>query len=185
MILLRKYLKFVFLAGVVLILSGVGVFIISDQNEKNMKDKENSEKIVASFGAFSESATVFSNKRLEVYDTIFQDVILEDYASNKESYDDLFNTYMETLQNMDEAGKDLKELCPNHTYKDSDVVSKCSSYMTAYETSVNYFIKDVNLYNDQIELYNKTASEPIALYQSDIYSDYIDFNGDGAYLGKD
>lgn len=185
MILLRKYLKYFFLAGVILILSGVGVFIISDQNEKNMKDKENSEKIVASFGAFSESATVFSDKRLEVYDTIFQDVILEDYASNKDAYDELFNAYLKDLQNMDDAGKDLKELCVNHTYKDADVVSKCSSYMTAYETSVNYFVKDVNLYNDQIELYNKTALEPITLYQSELYSDYIDFNGDGVYLGKD
>ena len=57
--------------------------------------------------------------------------------------------------------------------------------MTAYETSVNYFIKDMNLYNDQIELYNETATEPLELYQNNQYSDYIDFNGDGTYLGRD
>lgn len=182
---MKKYGKHVFIVGVILVLLGVAIFIISDQNEKNMRDKENSEKIVAGFGNFSDAATVFSDKRVEVYDTMFQDVILEDYAALKESYDTLFNEYLKTLQDMDEAGKDLKELCPNHTYKDDDVVSKCSSYMTAYETSVNYFIKDMNLYNDQIELYNETAAEPIELYQNNQYSDYIDFNGDGTYLGRD
>lgn len=182
---MKKYGKYVFIVGVILVLLGVAIFIISDQNEKNMRDKENSEKIVAGFGNFSDAATVFSDKRVEVYDTMFQDVILEDYASLKGSYDTLFNEYLKTLQDMDEAGKDLKELCPNHTYKDDDVVSKCSSYMTAYETSVNYFIKDMNLYNDQIELYNETATEPLELYQNNQYSDYIDFNGDGTYLGRD
>ena len=182
---MKKYGKYVFIVGVILVLLGVAIFIISDQNEKNMRDKENSEKIVAGFGNFSDAATVFSDKRVEVYDTMFQDVILEDYASLKESYDTLFNEYLKTLQDMDEAGKDLKELCPNHTYKDDDVVSKCSSYMTAYETSVNYFIKDMNLYNNQIKLYNETATEPIELYQNNQYSDYIDFNGDGTYLGRD
>ena len=182
---MKKYGKYVFIVGVILVLLGVAIFIISDQNEKIMRDKENSEKIVAGFTNFSDAANTFSNKRLEVYDTMFQDVILEDYAALKESYDTLFNEYLKTLQDMDEAGKDLKELCPNHTYKDDDVVSKCSSYMTAYETSVNYFIKDMNLYNDQIELYNETAAEPIELYQNNQYSDYIDFNGDGTYLGRD
>ena len=182
---MKKYGKYFFIVGVILVLLGVAIFIISDQNEKNMRDKENSEKIVAGFTNFSDAATVFSDKRVEVYDMMFQDVILEDYATLKESYDMLFNEYLKTLQDMDEAGKDLKELCPNHTYKDDDVVSKCSSYMTAYETSVNYFIKDMNLYNDQIELYNETAAEPIELYQNNQYSDYIDFNGDGTYLGRD
>lgn len=182
---MKKYGKYIFIVGIILVLLGVAIFIISDQNEKNMRDKENSEKIVAGFNQFSAAATVFSDKREEVYDTMFQDVILEDYAAQKESYDTLFDEYSKSLQDMDEAGKDLKELCPNHTYKDDDIVSKCSSYMTAYETSVNYFVKDMNLYNDQIKLYNETATEPIELYQNTQYSDYIDFNGDGTYLGRD
>ena len=103
---MKKYGKYVFIVGVILVLLGVAIFIISDQNEKNMRDKENSEKIVAGFGNFSDAANTFSNKRLEVYDMIFQDVILEDYASLKESYDTLFNEYLKTLQDMDEAGKD-------------------------------------------------------------------------------
>ena len=31
----------------------------------------------------------------------------------------------------------------------------------------------------------KLRQKPLELYQNNQYSDYIDFNGDGTYLGRD
>ena len=38
---MKKYGKYILIVGIILVLLGVAIFIISDQNEKNMRDKEN------------------------------------------------------------------------------------------------------------------------------------------------
>lgn len=182
---MKKYMIFSFVAGIILILLGVGIFIGTEQNEKNMRDAANTTTIVNGFNAFKEQALLFSNERSRIYAELFDVIIISEIPSQKQYYDETFNNYLNIVKELDNVSSDLKELCPNHTYKDKDLVSKCSSFITAYETSINYFIKDINTFNSNFELYNDRSDVKLELYSTEEYKDFIDYNGDGIYLGRD
>ena len=51
---------------------------------------------------------------------------------------------------------------------------------------MNYFVKDVNEFNDFIDDYNSKYSASISIYELDNNQyNYLDVNDDGKFIGKD
>ena len=90
---------------------------------------------------------------------------------------------------MEKTVQELKENCNGIYFPESQTNNKCQTYATSYEEMVNYFINDITQVNQNIEEYNKynqenaTGIPPISKYSTT--KDYIDFNGDKEYAGKE
>ena len=60
--------------------------------------------------------------------------------------------------------------------------------MTIYEQVVNYFVSDIEVYNKNIDKYNKYQEELETLYRLKPYDtdkQYIDYNHDKVFDGKE
>ena len=83
-----------------------------------------------------------------------------------------------------------KEYCFKQEYNETEITNKVSAFTINYEQAVNYYIQDVEQFNEKIRSYNdwvqntqvtdtyKTLEE----FKSS-YTEYVDINGDGIYNG--
>ena len=80
----------------------------------------------------------------------------------------------------------LNKLCEDAYYPDSSTNKKCMNYKSIYEQVVNYFVTDINNYNNNIKKCNSLISDEnskIKNYKTK--KKYIDYNNDGKYDGKE
>ena len=82
----------------------------------------------------------------------------------------------------------LDKLCEDMYYPDSNVNSICNNYKVIYEQVNNYFVLDIELYNDNVKKYNeyiKGVDPNLIIKQYDTKKKLADFDGDGEIVGKD
>ena len=79
----------------------------------------------------------------------------------------------------------MDKLCDDVYYPDSSVNSKCSDYKLVYEQVMNYFVSDVGVYNNTIKTFNEQYAKNNKLVNYETKKDYVDFNKDGAFDGKE
>ena len=70
------------------------------------------------------------------------------------------------------------------TTKEVEVNNICNDYKEYYETIVNVYFNDINKVNGFIDSYNSEYSKNLERYNSDLVTDYIDYNKDGKYLER-
>ena len=73
-------------------------------------------------------------------------------------------------------------------YNDASVNSQCSNYKNIYEQVINYFVGDIKLYNDNVLKYNeyqKSIQSSLLVNNYVTDKNYIDYNGDKKYEGKE
>ena len=73
-------------------------------------------------------------------------------------------------------------------YPDGTIDSKCNNYKVIYEQVINYFVTDINNYNNNIKKYNEyqksiNSNLILNIYKTD--KDYIDYNEDKIFDGKE
>ena len=77
----------------------------------------------------------------------------------------------------------------NVLYPEVEVNNKCEDFILSYEEATNTYITDVKRYNKYIEEYNKwlqsTSSSDPLLEKITLEMEYLDYNGDREYLGKE
>ena len=76
----------------------------------------------------------------------------------------------------------------NVYYPDGKVNTKCSNYKLIYEQVVNYFVSDINVYNENVKKYNEYQKNNNSDLRVDKYKTskvYIDYNNDNEYDGKE
>ena len=76
----------------------------------------------------------------------------------------------------------LKEKCIRKNYTDEDLKNKCDAFIIAYEESVNFYVKDINNFNEQLsDINNQIEDKELNKYKQ-IYQ-YVDINSDGIKEG--
>ena len=73
-------------------------------------------------------------------------------------------------------------------YPDGVINSKCNNYKAIYEQVVNYYVTDIKNYNNNIKKYNEyqksiNSNLILNIYKTD--KDYIDYNEDKIFDGKE
>lgn len=196
----EQYIKlFSFLLGLTFIISAV-IFTFTNtyKNEKKKmikEDKEIADEIGDVYKTFYSTEKELSEFRDNYYKKLEKfTVFYSDMPSQYKSMIDDLNKYMEYVTTSEDISSYLKAKCTKK-YSASSANEKCNAYYINLEKTINSFIEDVKFFNSKIDEYNEWIVEenksviatvkykPLEQFKNEKYTDYVDLNKDGTYLG--
>lgn len=172
------------LIGVLLVIFGIILYFVLEVKKEKDTNSEEANKVVENYNTYKTFAEETSKWRS---DNILTDRFIEEVNENYDEWIKVYNKYKDKISEHDQKSKELKKLCINKTYSNSDVTSKCDAFVIAYETLVNYYINDIDDFNGLLEQYRE--SDTIIDKKDDIKDfdkgnyEYVDINDDGNYTG--
>ncbi|MBQ7140435.1 MAG: hypothetical protein IJO32_02905 [Bacilli bacterium] len=191
-----KKKKIIIIISIILIIIGIisyGIinFILDYKNSKKEME-QNTNIINDEFETFKAEVDEFSLIRDEIYENILNQIYYETFENNIDAWNNKFVEYGEIITNITKFDKLLGEKCLNKTYLNTSINQKCEIFIETYEIALNSYITDIELYNEHIEKYNEwklknnntDGTKTIEKFNSDI-NEYIDYNKDNEYLGKE
>ena len=170
------------------LLAGIGgITLFADSFAKDISDtKKNIDVIQDEYDKFKNLLQSFTGDREIIYSDVFNNLYLETVEGNYDNWYIKLQEYENTTNKIFGYKTFLQEKCVGVIYNDSNTQSKCDSMLISYETVNNYFVKDINKWNDFINEFNNQVED--VLYSKKLFDlntrNYIDFNDDGEYLGK-
>ena len=196
----QQYIKlFSFLLGISFIASGV--IHLNVQAYKNDKaEKIKNETAIADEIGDVYKTFITKGKDLSTYRDKLLDNMSEYFAyyvNMPDGYQDMIGkikVYEEKVKETEDISYYLKEKCKT-TYSVADANEKCDLYYKNLEKSINVYLGDIEFFNSKIDEYNewtKVENESVIStkeykllekYNSTMFTDYVDLNGDGTYLG--
>lgn len=166
---------------VLILLILITIFVINLNNDKKISE-ENMQIIKDNYNELSINVTEYNQVRTELSE-LLNNFIYENYKNEHEEYTNLLNKYNSNINKIDKNINSIESRC-NVIYKDSAVNKICDSYKTLYEKLINLYVSDINNYNNKITSYNEYKKEEIELHKL-IHQDYIDYDNNKEYEGKD
>lgn len=196
----QQYLRlFSFLIGITFIISGVVFTVVNNYKEEKNKKKQEEEQIADEIKDIYET---FYNKEKELSE--YRDTLLNDIKEFTVFYTQMPSGYGDILPKVEKYEtllieiEDMSEYLHNNCSKRYSVLEandKCDAYYKNLEKSINIFIGDIELFNSKIRDYNDWTEEEnasviktqnydkLSLYVANKYTEYVDINDDGTYLG--
>jgi len=174
--------------GILLVFLGITFSVISILNEEKKDTQKKQDEIREKYRGFKEAADHFTEARKEYQTVISEDLYVESVEEEYEEWMEVFKNYQEVVDKVIENSKSLDKLCVGKKYPDQTVMANCQAYMINYETVMNYFVKDVEAFNEFMETYYtdyKGDKEKYPTYELQEKYHYIDINDDGKFIGKD
>ena len=187
---MKKSLKIIGIVMIIIVILGVLVSIwVEDLKKDQEKTKETMKIVQASYNDFNNRVEEFSNIRNKFYE--YKDgLYLETLGKNSDEWNNFIKEYADIITEIDSKAKNLKKNC-DVKYGDVDTNNKCTQFKANYEAANNYYISDIVLYNELVDEYNKWNEENGGKYAEvkkgtfPVYKDYIDYDKDGEYFGKE
>lgn len=180
---------------ILLILVALGLIIYNfykGYKDDKAKTNELINNINNGYNDFVAGLNDINNKRETVYTNIFKETYYTDMQNNIDSWNTTIDEYSKTIESLDNKSKYLKDNCLNIKFYHSEINPKCDLFVENYEMVINYYITDIEIYNKNIDSYNTWANENdedsykiIDKFVNNSYTEYIDFNNDGVFLGKE
>ena len=178
----KKFVIIFIILGFLLIISGI-VMVVLNKIDSDKKEKENQKNIVVkSYDTFKEYVDTFNKNRSDYYENVSSNMFLET-VEDYESWISYIDNYTKTVDDIVSISTELKDICVSKKYTDSDVKTKCVSFIIAYETAINYYTKDIIEFNKNIDLYNESLENKLDKYE--LKYEFIDIDDDGKYVGKE
>ncbi len=193
---MKKGKKVIIIVLIVLaIISGLCLLVYNfykGYKEDKAKTEELINNINSSYNNFITNLNDINDKREIVYTNIFKETYYTDMKDNIENWNNLMIEYSKAVENLDSNSEYLKNNCVDINFYHADINPKCDLFIENYETIINYYISDIAIYNNNIDSYNTWANENqeetyknIDKFDNNSYTEYIDFNNDGVFLGKE
>lgn len=185
----KKVAVFLVVISIVLLISGGAYAVITKMNKEKKEIENKQNDIKDKYQQFKEDVDKFLDARKEYHSVVVDDLFVESVEEDYEEWMESFKKYQKAVDGVIEQSKDLGKLCINKTYPDKNVMTNCQSYMINYETVMNYFVKDVQEFNEFMDEYYQDYKGDETLYphyelDENVYY-YVDINDDGEYRGKD
>jgi len=158
------------------------IFYNNYQSDKK-KTKNEIEKIKEEYKNFKEEVNIYSTLRSDLYNNVF-DVYLNEIEVNYENFINKMTSYEDQVLLIDNISLNLNKDC-NINYYDQEVLNKCEAFRLSYEQINNYFVKDVNRFNENISSYNNWSDKKLKSYEMKKQRGYIDYNNDKIEFGKE
>ena len=197
----RQYLRlFSFLIGITFIISGILFTLVNNYKvEKREKIKEEiilGDEIGNVYETFYNKTKELSDYRDEIYNdikefTIYYTQIPDGYAKEVPK----FQKYEEMISEIEDASSFLKDKCTKR-YSVLEANDKCTAYYINLEKTINLFLVDLDTFNAKIKEFNEwTETENASVIatkkydkleeiKGTKYTEYVDLNNDGTYLGS-
>lgn len=164
-------------------------FYQSYKNDKLETQKKINE-IIENYDAFIVDSDNITTIRDNIYNEVFSNNYYEEMDLKYSEWKQILNNYESSITALDSKFKVLKDECKNIRIMNSEINTKCGSFNNNYETIINLFVNDIEMFNYNIDLYNEWIIEQeledkteLEYYVSTNYTDYIDYNSDGKYRG--
>ena len=166
------------------------VLRIIDQNKQNKALTSLKASIIEDYEVFKVKIESFSTERTSVYEGLNKITYLTELPANYESLVGEYTKYENSVKEIDESSKDLKVNCFKQEYNETEITNKVSAFTINYEQAINYYIQDVEKFNEKVRSYNDWVQntqvtnvyKPLEEFTSS-YTEYVDVNGDGIYNG--
>jgi hypothetical protein len=183
----KKLAVVTLIIGILLIIGGLSLWIISYINEKNTETKQLEDEILTNYEVFKEKTEAFNDFRSNTYyNEVTKDLYLESVSDEYEVWINILDIYTDTIDEVENSSSYLKENCVNTYYSNNDIKNKCEAFVIAYETVVNYYTKDIISFNELINEYiNNNDSDIENIKEYNLKYEYVDINSDGKFIGKD
>lgn len=185
----NRNVAFVLMAiGFVMIVSGcVSSFVISLQSDR---EKMQSRMVLVNdeFEEFSTMTSLFEVERDDLYANILSNLYYDSLLQDDAVIKNRLSNYENMVDELSKKASKLSTLCDDVYYPDTNVNNRCNNYKSIYEQVVNYFVTDINLYNQNIAKYNeyqKGLGSSSVLNTYDTNKKYIDYNNDKQFDGKE
>ncbi len=159
------------------------VYRYFDQDKKEKEKIEN--EIVSDYATFRKKTEDFNEVRDIYYHQVANDLFLESVEEEYDHWKEIIQQYTNITDEVENSAGQLKNLCIDHYYEKEEIQNKCSSFVIAYETAINYYTKDLKAVNELIQTYQKENKENEKIKEFSFSYDYIDLNSDGKFVGKD
>ncbi len=184
-----RKLSYMFLSiGLILIISGGFSSFLINLREDHQQVLRRMDDVSSIFEKFSTNTSIFEEYRDELYTEVLGNVYYDTMYKKDNDVKDKLYEYEDIVNEVSDSTKELDSLCGNAYYPDSEVNNMCMNYKSIYEQVVNYYVTDINTYNENVTKYND--------YQDVINSDlkvkkittnykYIDYNNDKVFDGKE
>ncbi len=180
----------IFIVTIILLLIAFSIYhlVTSVKQDKEITE-EKMQQILIAYESFNTAIQDFAKKREEYYKSL-ENAFLEEFANKYNDWNNLITNYEKSIENVENSSEVLKENCIVQ-FADVNVNSKCTTFKANYEAAMNYYINDIKNYNKTVNEYNTWVSEGGYNYgklnkgKFTIYEDYIDFDKDGEYFGKE
>ena len=166
---------------IVIILTIIIIVIIGITKEKQ-ETKNNMKVIELSYSSLTENIKKYNDIRTK-YTDLLNNLFLEKYMDSHEEFTSLLTDYNKNIMSIDLAITNINLKC-NHLYKDTNINKICNSYKPLYEKLINLYVTDMNNYNNTVTKYNEYKNDDIPLFEM-IHKEYIDYNKDGIYEGRE
>ncbi len=172
---------------VMIIAGGFSSFLIGLREDKELTNKR---MVVVSdqFEDFSTNTSLFENVRDNLYVEVLSNLFFDTMQQNDENVKTRLSNYENMVDEITKQVKELDKLCNDVYYPDSSVNNKCSNYKVIYEQVVNYFLSDINIYNENIKKFNdyqKSINSQVVLKEYSTSKKFIDYNDDKEFSGKE
>ncbi len=187
---MKKVVSIIFLvAGIISLGLGLGL-MYKNESDKQKALEALKTSIVNDYEDFKVKVEVFSEERTNIYQSLNKITYLTDIKVNYDSLIEEYKKYEGTLKDIDKVSKDLKVNCFEEEFTEVTINNKISAFVINYEQAVNYFIQDVNNFNEKVKLYNdwlKQTNQTTGVVELEeyvsSYTKYVDVNNDGVFEG--
>ncbi len=187
---MKKSLMIIGIVIVIIVILFIGAWIwVDGLKEDKEATQKKMDEILAAYPKFNEEVDNFSELRNQLY-KYRENLYLETLRDKASDWNTFMENYRNGIMKVEDSAKVLKENC-DVDYGDVKVSSTCTKFKANYEAAQNYYISDVKMYNQMVSEYDEYNAEHgnhyaklnKALYGS--YADYIDYDEDGEYFGKE
>ena len=185
---IRK-LAFVFLSlSLVMIISGGFSSFLINLREDHQAVLRRMDDVSALFEGFSTNTSIFEEYRESLYTEVLDNVYYDTMYKTDDDVKEKLEEYESIVDDIKKDANKLNKLCGNVYYPQGDVNSMCENYKSIYEQVVNYFVSDIHAYNENVKKYNeyqKAVQSDLTVKKYKTNYDYIDYNGDTVFDGKE
>ena len=184
----RKISFIMILVSIFMITSGCLSSLILGLKEDKKMTNMRMEEVDLEYEDYSTMVSLFEEERDSIYENVFTKITYENMYSNNKYITNKLSNYEAMVDEMHKNINKLDKLCDDMYYPKSSVNSICNNYKIIYEQVNNYFVMDIDTYNENIDKYNeyiKGVDPNLVLKKYNTKKKYTDFDKDGEIIGKD
>lgn len=184
----RKYAYYLLALGIVLIISGAfSSFLVGLKKDRELVVRR-MDDVSSAYETFNTYVSFYGDYREDFHESILENLYYETMYNSDTLVKNEFVKYEKMVDEITDSVKELDALCKDVYYPEGNINSMCMNYSTIYEQVMNYFVTDVDDYNEIVKQYNSYQTSTNSNYYVKEYSTtkyYIDYNGDRVFEGKE
>ena len=178
----KKIIYVLFGIGILMLFSGCFSNFINGLRADHEKVNERMKIVDTDYQELTNNINTFTETRDNLYFKYLEKVDYTTFYNDNNTINSSISNYESLVDEITKKVKSLDNLCKDTYFSSTDTNEKCSNYKLLYEQVNNYFVSDINKYNNIVKDYNMNNVNNVSVYN--ISRKYIDYNKDKTYDGK-